>query len=65
MFYVKHLMNAHFVRGRTDTYIRDRSSDLYVGIDMVKNYCLTNGMGGARQRKGKSYHKLHKIEALL
>ena len=20
--------------------IRDRSSDLYVGIDMVKNYCL-------------------------
>ena len=25
----------------------------------------TNGMGGARQRKGKSYHKLHQIEALL
>ena len=45
--------------------IRDHSSDLYVGIDMVKIIAYTNGMGGAQQRKGKSYHNLHHIEALL
>ena len=43
-------------------YIRDRSSDLY---DMVKIIAYTNGMGGARQRKGKSYHKLHQILEIL
>ena len=44
--------------------IRDHGSDLYV-IDMVKNHCLYKWYGrtGARQRKGKSYHKLHQIEA--
>ena len=35
--------------------IRDRGSDLYVGIDMVIHYCR---MGGNRQRKGITYTKL-------
>ena len=43
--------------------IRDHGSDLYVGIDMVIAYKI--GMGGAWKRKGKSYHNLHQIEALL
>ena len=34
-------------------------------IEIATAISDTNGMGGARQRKGKSYHKLHQIEALL
>ena len=37
----------------------------YFRIKFLLLVAYTNGMGGARQRKGKSYHKLHQIEALL
>ena len=39
-------------------YIRDRGSDLYVGIDMVKNYCLYKVLGKERAKAITNYTKL-------
>ena len=38
--------------------IRDRGSDLYVGIDMVKNYCLYKRYGRCLAKKGKKLSKI-------
>ena len=38
--------------------IRDRGSDLYVGIDMVKNYCLYKWYGRCSAKKGKKLSQI-------
>ena len=39
-------------------YIRDRGSDLYVGIDMVKNYCLYKWYGRCSAKKGQKLSQI-------
>ena len=38
--------------------IRDRGSDLYVGIDMVKNYCLYKWYGRCSAKKGQKLSQI-------
>ena len=38
--------------------IRDRGSDLYVGIDMVKNYCLYKWYGRCSAMKGQKLSQI-------
>ena len=39
-------------------HIRDRGSDLYVGIDMVKNYCLYKWYGRCSAKKGQKLSQI-------
>ena len=47
-----HIQCIHAGRGG-EIHIRDRGSDLYVGIDMVKNYCLYKWYGRCSAKKGQ------------
>ena len=38
--------------------IRDRGSDLYIGIDMVKNYCLYKWYGRCSAKKGQKLSQI-------
>ena len=38
--------------------IRDRGSDLYVGIDMVENYCLYKWYGRCSAKKGQKLSQI-------
>ena len=40
------------------TCIRDHGSDLYVGIDMVKNYCLYKWYGRCSAKKGQKLSQI-------
>ena len=43
---------------RSFSFIRDRGSDLYVGIDMVKNYCLYKWYGSCSAKKGQKLSQI-------
>ena len=48
----------HLLHWQTRYIIRDRGSDLYVGIDMVKNYCLYKWYGRCSAKKGQKLSQI-------